>query len=60
MNTFALQTIDQRLANAQSKRRLAKLKFQQRLIVDNNTRYEKVLTVAKLLNSGNTFKQIGV
>ena len=58
MNTFALQTIDQRLANAQSKRRLAKLKFQQRLIVDNNTRYEKVLTVAKLLNSGNTFKQM--
>ena len=59
MNTFALQTLDERLANAQSKRRLAKLKFQQRLIVDNNTRYEKVLTVAKLLNSGNTFKQIG-
>ena len=59
MNTFALQTFDERLANAQSKRRLAKLKFQQRLIVDNNTRYENVLTVAKLLNSDNTFKQIG-
>ena len=59
MTTFALQTSAERLANAQSKRRLAKLKFQQRLIVDNNTRYEKVLTVAKLLNSDNTFKQIG-
>ena len=54
MNTF-----DERLANAQSKRRLAKLKFQQRLIVDNETRYERVLTVAKLLNSNNSFKQIG-
>jgi hypothetical protein len=59
MNTFALQTSAERLANAQSKRRLAKLKFQQRLIDDTNNRYEKVLTIDKLLNNNNTFKQIG-
>ena len=59
MTTFALQTLDERLANAQAKRRLAKLKFQQRLIIDNNTRYENVLTVAKLLNSDNSFKSVG-
>ncbi len=51
MNTFALQTIDQRLANAESKRRLAKLKYQQRLIADINARYDRVGTIATLLNN---------
>ncbi|MFI3196634.1 MAG: hypothetical protein QX195_12520 [Methylococcaceae bacterium] len=59
MNTFAFKSLDERLMNAQSKQRMARLKFQERLIDDINSRYERVGTIATLLNNINTFKQIG-
>ena len=59
MNTFAFKSLDERLMNAQSKQRMARLKFQERLIDDINSRYERVGTIATLLNNNNTFKQIG-
>ena len=59
MNTFAFKSLDERLMNAQSKQRMVRLKFQERLIDDINSRYERVGTIATLLNNNNTFKQIG-